>query len=142
MREKVAMMLIDRKIKVREGRSNEASMVDNTIWYNAKEAAKDEYGFVRNLRERHYYAAEGLNLKLITLLHEVGHIKTRDYTFESDNDNMNRTLCALTPKEVAMENIELQDLYYALPLEWEATEWAIDWLNRNRLKAKILNKIL
>lgn len=88
-------------------------------------------GFLRHLAEVHKCGfAYDYPLILWTILHEVGHY----YTLEDvicDDEIETRVLCATVPLEVARDNERIRNMYYNLPSEWEATEWAIDFIAEN-----------
>lgn len=97
----------------------------------------EDGGFMRHLREVHNCAiADFYSLSLWTILHEIGHHYTIDY---AEDDLIARSICAVIPLDVAAANPDLQDLYFNIESEWEATEWAIDWINSHPNLAKILN---
>ena len=100
----------------------------------------DDCGFMRHLREVHGYSdADQYCLALWTLLHEIGHYYTIDY---AEDDLWTRAICGLISYEEASKNSELQDIYFNIENEWEATEWAIKWVDSHKRIAKILNWIV
>lgn len=100
----------------------------------------DGCGFMRHLREVHgYINADQYSLALWTLLHEIGHYYTIDY---AEDNLIVRAICRLTSYEEASKNPKLQDIYYNIENEWEATEWAIKWIDSHKKIAKILNWIV
>ena len=100
----------------------------------------NDCGFMRHLREVHKYAdADQYCFALWTLLHEIGHYYTIDYV---EDDLWTRTFCGLFSCEEASKDSELQDMYFNIKSEWEATEWAIKWISSHKRIAKILNWIV
>lgn len=100
----------------------------------------DDCGFMRHLREVHGYTdADRYSLALWTLLHEIGHYNTVDY---AEDDLIARAICGLASREEALKDLKLQDIYFNIENEWEATEWAIEWINSHKRIAKILNWIV
>lgn len=77
----------------------------------------------------------------LVLLHELGHVATRNDTYvEEDGEEYDREfalmMLGLFPQEVARE------CYFDLPDERGATEWAINWLSNpeHRKMAKAFEK--
>ena len=76
-----------------------------------------------------------------TLLHEIGHFETAEIV-DPEDDLANRALFAITSKEQARGDKELQDLYFSMDSEWQATEWAIDWVANHHKLAVALSWVL
>ena len=92
---------------------------------------KDDMGFLRHLEEVHKCKfAKDFPFVLWTLLHELGHYFTLD-DIDTDEDLFTRVLCSIVSKSVADEVPNVQDLYYNIPSEWVATEWAIEFITDN-----------
>lgn len=101
---------------------------------------KDDIGFLRNLREMHDCEEWNfVGIAVWSLLHEIGHHFTYDFT---DDDMETRVICAMVSKTFARDSAEIQDLYYGIESEYEATEWAIDWVQSHRFLARLINKLL
>lgn len=90
-------------------------------------------------RSTWYTDADRYSLALWTLLHEIGHYNTVDY---AEDDLIARAICGLASREEALKDLKLQDIYFNIENEWEATEWAIEWINSHKRIAKILNWIV
>lgn len=104
-------------------------------------AWEDECGFLRNLREVHGCKEwNKVSVATWSLLHEIGHYHTFNYFTEDDLQV--RALCALVPLSMAENSVELQDMYFGIGTEWEATEWAIDWVQNNPWRSRLVNKLL
>jgi hypothetical protein len=67
---------------------------------------------------------------LWTLLHELGHYFTLD-VWETEEEEETRLMCSLISEEEAQSNTAIQDRYFDLSREWEATEWAICFAENN-----------
>lgn len=88
-------------------------------------------GFMRHLREKHACPlADKYSLSVWSYLHELGHYFTLD-VWESEEEGIIRAVCALTPLAEAQSNTAMQDKYFGLSREWEATEWAIGFAKAN-----------
>lgn len=98
-----------------------------------------DMGFLRHMRECHYWEPQ-FGVMLYSLLHELGHYYTQDCI--DSNELEIRSICALTPVEEMLANEELQNLYFNLESEYEATEWAIDYSRRHYWKCKIFDSLI
>lgn len=85
---------------------------------------EDDIIFYNNFISR-YNEAKNFSSITLTLLHEFGHWETQDlidwYLDTEERDN-----------------VETMNEYINIPSEWQATEWAINWLkdNNNQIIAK------
>lgn len=122
---------IDPSVKVIHSDVSEYDDEENAI-YLAVENDGEEMGFLRHLREVHNCKfARDFPFCLWTLLHEMGHHFTADEEYDEDEDTAVRLVCACVPYEEACNDTALQDLYYNLPSEYMATEWAIGFVSAN-----------
>ena len=69
-----------------------------------------------------------------TILHEIGHYETDG---EMDDEEVDDFAYATLVNFV--DNSYANQLYFNLPREYAATEWAIEWILLNPRKAKVLN---
>ena len=137
----VAIKIVAPRIKIKYD-SNEQTCYDcdEKCLIIGNDFYSDGCGFMRHLREVHgYINADQYSLALWTLLHEIGHYYTIDYV---EDDLWTRTFCGLFSYEEASKDSELQDMYFNIKSEWEATEWAIKWISFHKRIAKILNWIV
>lgn len=85
------------------------------------------------------------NIITIAFLHELGHHFTINEfdTLEDESDNEQRTLLYdwIDSDNETLVNIGLE-LYYRLPQEKRATEWAIEFATKHPIKTKRLEKAL
>ena len=103
------------------------------IVYLAPHDFKEDLGFMRHLREVHKCKwADKINVVLWATMHEVGHYYTLDDCEEDDYEV--RAACAMVSTEEAAASIAIQDRYYNLESEWAATEWAIQYIKKNKAK--------
>lgn len=110
--------------------TTEYDYIEDKIYMNLD--GEPDMGFMRHLLTYHCNPQERkwavkIDEILWSLLHEIGHEMTMDLIEEDENDEGVRALCAMTSLEEVKSNIPLQDLYFNLPLEWEATDWAVSW---------------
>ena len=105
----------------------------NTIYFNLDTEHEIDMGFMRHLREEHEVLdCEEISETIWSLLHEIGHAETEDnLETEEDEEIAVRTVCSMIPLEDVAECEILQNLYFNLPSEWEATEWAIAFAREN-----------
>lgn len=115
----------------RNGFSNIAEITYD--WKDLDPFNTSRYSFRRNVYNRDPSACNFSDITL-SLLHEIGHFFTlstlpKDYDIDTQVMNV---------QNKADTQDELDELYYALPSEYIATQWAIDWLKKkkNRLIAK------
>lgn len=98
-------------------------------------------GFMRHLKFVHgIRGADNFNIVMWQILHEIGHYFTLDYC--EDDEKIERAICALIDENSAKNSEKIQDMYFNLEKEWEATEWGIDYLINNQNKCKIFSKLL
>lgn len=88
-----------------------------------------------------FYSKENINLRIITLLHEVGHFITFDIQEWLDR---NAEVPILTEKyynnEISFE--ELNYAYWNLTNEYKATEWAVNYYKSNKEKCDRLAEMV
>lgn len=90
----------------------------------------EDCGFIRHLTEIHKCKfANKFSLTLWSILHEIGHYETEDFV-DFDEEMDDRIMLYLT-EDTVKTNKKIQDKYFNLPSEWEATEWAIWWITEN-----------
>lgn len=100
----------------------------NTV--NVAISDTEDCGFFRHLKEEHKCEfANEFSLTLWSILHEIGHYETEDFV-DFDEELDDRVMLYLTD-DVVKTNKKIQNKYYNLPSEWEATEWAIEWITEN-----------
>jgi hypothetical protein len=112
----------------------------DTIYLNLNENC---HGFMRHLRTGHHVNDYWRFNKIIwQVLHEIGHYYTLDFIEEDDDEIFERAVCSLIDKDTAENNIKIQNIYFNLEKEWEATEWAIRYAKQHFTKCKFFNKFL
>lgn len=83
---------------------------------------------------------------LWSILHEIGHYFTDDQ-FSDDEleaDGEYRSLLALgvIPDNYSHPDASVQEAYFDLDTEWEATEWAINYIRKHPRKCLIFGDLL
>ena len=109
---------------------------NNTLYYNFDLI---DMGFLRHMRECHYWEPQ-FGLMIYSLLHELGHYYMQDCVDEDEMET--RAYCALLPFEYVMQRPDIQDLYFNLESEFEATEWAIEYSVNHRKFCKMFDHLL
>ena len=130
---------IDKNIKVRFGKVLECEPRKNKIFiaYETNEVDKKTFlDYVKELDSQCHFDDITLGI-----LHEIGHI----YTYEEQNEEEYRRdtkLLRLLFKEKKLSAKQLNEFYVRLPLEANATKWAIDFAMQNKKFCKYYqNKI-
>ena len=130
---------IDKSIKVKFGKCLQCEPAENTIYVNNKTDIIDIVTFRDYVKELNSKCK--FNSLLLGILHEIGHI----YTYEEQNEEEYRRdtkLLRLLFKEKKLSAKQLNEFYVRLPLEANATKWAIDFAMQNKKFCKYYqNKI-
>ena len=130
---------IDKTIKVKFGKCLECEPTENTIYVNNRTDIIDIVTFRDYVKELNSKCK--FNTLLLGILHEIGHI----YTYEEQNEedyNRDTKLLSLLFQEKKLSAKQLNELYVRLPLEANATKWAIDFAMQNKKFCKYYqNKI-
>ena len=130
---------IDKWIKVKFGKCLQCEPTENTIYVNNKTDIIDIVTFRDYVKELNSKCK--FNTLLLGILHEIGHI----YTYEEQNEEEYRRdtkLLRLLFKEKKLSAKQLNEFYVRLPLEANATKWAIDFAMQNKKFCKYYqNKI-
>ena len=120
--------LSDGTLTLKEGDTTELDWATDTIYLNL-DGNEPDLGFIRHLREVHKERnAYTIDESLWAVLHEIGHYMMVDDLDEGweDEEAPVRAVCAMLSTEQVASSERLQDLYFNLPSEWEATEWAVE----------------
>ena len=101
---------------------------------------KDEYGFAYHLKNTHKCKfAYNISYQLWAILHELGHYYANAGIEDEEQARFVRSVCAMLGDEVVKKDRNIQAMYFNLPSEWAATEWAIDFIRKNKWKVVFLN---
>ena len=130
---------IDKSIKVKLGKCLQCEPTENTIYVNNKTDIIDIVTFRDYVKELNSKCK--FNTLLLGILHEIGHI----YTYEEQNEEeytRDTELLSILFKEKKLSAKQLNEFYVRLPLEANATKWAIDFAMQNKKFCKYYqNKI-
>ena len=100
----------------------------------------DDCGFMRHIVENHGFSqAYDYSINLWSVLHELGHYFTGDDGVISEEEALTYAFCAMIPRS---DNPKIQNIYFNIPAEFNATEWAIDWIVSHPRLAKIYNRLV
>lgn len=78
-----------------------------------------------------------------TVLHEIGHIKAdteEDALAEQERETIVKILCSIADNEKDWNSAAV--LHFEMKSEWDATDWAIDFVERHPLLSYMLNYLL
>ena len=120
---------IDKSIKVKFGKCLQCEPTENTIYVNNKTDIIDIVTFRDYVKELNSKCK--FNTLLLGILHEIGHI----YTYEEQNEEeytRDTELLSLLFKEKKLSAKQLNEFYVRLPLEANATKWAIEFAMKNK----------
>lgn len=136
----VFVKLVEPKIGVRFCKDgNSYDHVKEIVYLDLDD--KQDCGFLRHLEKEHGFEdTRNYSLAVWSILHEIGHYNTLDECEE--DDFMTRIMCAVIEKDVAKNSERIQNAYFNLESEWLATEWAIDYLIKNKMLCKIFSGLL
>ena len=96
----------------------------------------NDYGFMRHITNVHgFREAPMYSYTFLRILHEIGHYMTED----KYGKNKDTRLWFEQNVRIIKDNIHLQNDFYNIREEWEATEWAIKWAKAHPKKAKLLS---
>ena len=130
---------IDKSIKVKLGKCLQCEPTENTIYVNNKTDIIDIVTFRDYVKELNSKCK--FNTLLLGILHEIGHI----YTYEEQNEEeytRDTELLSILFNEKKLSAKQLNEFYVRLPLEANATKWAIDFAMQNKKFCKYYqNKI-
>lgn len=108
---------------------------EQVIFYNFDELFDESAEHFRNFWCERAPMLEEFDDITISLLHELGHLETNDKIRENFPMWL-RELAVMGLDEKCTSYEEKNYLYFVLPDEKAATEWAIDWLSENAETAK------
>ena len=141
---RLVVKMINRHIKVMFGK-DEPTCFDhdtNTLIVGEREFEEVDEPFFKNILQEHEYGSVYCySPQLWYLLHEIGHFYTDDNVKETEADMLARMMCAITPIEEVENDQETMNIYFNLPKEWAATEWAIEFIINHPIRAKFFSKL-
>lgn len=111
------------------GACGNKSIIADRSYFGINDPKVDEFNMREDIPFRTNFVKQGgpamrdfSNFTLI-ILHEIGHLKTCD-NFD------------ILAYKAQVNAAETDEDYYAIPCEYAANQWAIDWLKSNRTAAK------
>lgn len=100
--------------------------------------------FLNHIEKRHNFEkARKYSPMFWTILHEVGHIKAdteEDALAEQERETIVKILCSIADNEKDWNSAAV--LHFEMKSEWDATDWAIDFIERHSLLSHIVNYLL
>jgi hypothetical protein len=130
---------IDKDIKIKKGRTFECDVEKKQVFVNNKKYTLDTEIYMNWLCKQKEYIP--INHVLISILHEIGHIKTYSLIKEKQ-----RTLLYSIYSFLQNYNIlsveELNEKYFNIPDEKDATMWGIEFYKNHKIQCDELVKKL
>jgi hypothetical protein len=120
---------------------NQSEYDELDIYYNLDELFAESSKIFRAYWVERCPMLKGFSDVTISLLHELGHLETND-EIRPDFPVAMREIALMGIEERFDNDVDRNRMYFALPDEKAATEWAIKWLSdaENRKKAKTFEK--
>ena len=131
----LAAKLVAPKIRFSFKDADEGSFYNvDTNHVNLAPTYLGDFGFLRHVRDSHHFNETDVIAPCTwTLLHEVGHSHT---WLEDEEEEQMRAILRFMD---GTTNPIVQNAYYNLENEWEATEWAIKYIRRHPIFIKLIN---
>ena len=130
---------IDTEIQVAKSSRFECDTEEEIVYISNKRWTKlDEY-FFEWYREQKFYTP--INYTLICILHEIGHIMTKDDDLLEQGYQLNSIYNFMYEME-SIDERELNLAYFEIPSEKLATEWGVQYFKDNQKQCKELAEML
>ena len=127
---------IDSDYEVCEGNVFEVDIAQEEIFITFFDSKAEQETYLKFLKQEF---GKDFNPFVISLLHEIGHIKTNDDKMLENRDFIYGLLKTNFNNRVS--NIEeYNNMYFRIPAEYAATEWAVDYYNKNKEECEKLAK--
>ena len=130
---------IDKDIKVKVGNAYECDIENKTIYLGSKELTTDTILFIQWLKTTPEYTPISYNL--ISILHEIGHIKTYNKIKSKQREVMYGIYSFLNEMQIVTTET-LNQKYFEIPDEKDATNWGLRFYVNNKSKCDKLVKDL
>lgn len=127
---------IDNDFEVYEGDTFEANVAQEEVYITFSDSKENQETYLKFLKQEF---GKDFNPFVISLLHEVGHIKTNDEEMLEDRDLV-YGLLKMDFYNGTSSIEEYNNMYFRIPAEYSATEWAVDYYNKNKEKCEKLAK--
>lgn len=120
---------------------NQSEYDELDIYYNLEELFTESAKIFRAYWVERCPMLKGFSDITISLLHELGHLETNE-EIRAEFPVAMRKIAMMGIEERVDNDVDRNRLYFALPDEKAATEWAIKWLSdaENRKTAKEFEK--
>ena len=119
------------------------SRKDNTAINHAEEIIKlnpdEDFSMVIDHMEKVHGAKfiKKYDPLFVAMLHEVGHYMTFDFIDDSEYEIYMLMVTGLQLATKEYNNfVQLSDAYFNTTVEWEATEWALNYISENQKNLK------
>lgn len=132
---KTIVRLFDRSIKVERDNTLNTCFDFDTNVLNIGYDKYDTEKFKAHMSECHQFNPSKAADDVWVVLHELGHFFTDEDVYDNHEAFQMAAIMRLAMGLTEKENYD----YYNMPREWEATEWAIDWVRHHPLLVKVLN---
>lgn len=127
----------DLDIVIEKGSRYECDLDEQVIYLGSKRYTHydEEWFKCFNLQPQMY------NSSVIALLHEIGHFMTYDPQLNEERDFLEEMLLMQCTSNIISEK-EMNEYYFVLPSEKQASMWAINFYNSNKEICEDLAKSL
>ena len=149
MREKLIRLFIKTtapKVKVTFNPLDECHYrhIDEVVNINLSQASnEDDGGFRHHLALAHKcHFVNEISLPLWSILHELGHHFTADDIDLDDKLDLFEQREQLFAMQEHLTDEEMNNAYFNLADEWEATEWAVEYVRKHPIKCLIFGDLL
>lgn len=113
----------------------------NVLEIDVDELCGSDYGFMRHLKEVHDCSwADDISITIWTIAHEIGHKMTYE-DLECEGEPLMRDLLNMVDSQKLASDPSVQDLYFNMESEWEATEWAREWIKNHYKLCKLITRM-
>lgn len=116
------------------------NLENDYVVINPMSAPNTDDSFIQHIKNSHgYNKVVNYPCAMWTALHEIGHLRTDD---ESETDLKTRGFCQFAYENNLMTYDQINSIYYDMPDEWAATEWAIDFVESHKTFCKIFARLI
>lgn len=130
---------IDKDIKVHKNNVYECEVATKDVYIGNKMYDYDTELYIKWLQQQPEYIP--INFILISILHEVGHIMTYTKAKEKERNVLYGIYAFLNEFNI-LSTDTLNNKYFNIPDERQATMWGINFYKNNKIKCdKLLNEL-
>lgn len=113
---------------------------DEYVVINPLSAADEDDTFIQHIKNSHGFKnVNKYACPIWTTLHEIGHLRTND---DVEDDPDTRNFCQYAYDNGILDYDQINSLYYDMPDEWAATEWAIEFVKSHKILCKIFTYLI